>query len=363
MVNLMRILPVLLLIAALPGTVRADDPYTVVAHYYTWYGGERNPHWPNGVAHRPWIGYYNSGNSDVARQQIDLAARYGVDVFGVEWSGIEAPGHLNFRSGFLKAPNLDRIRFCIVYDTFVRFFRERSTPLYFNFNDPVIREAFVSDLVYLARQYFGHKSYFKLEGRPVVQFYLARAFSGEFPSALQEARARIRELGWDPYFVGDSLFFGKNDLYIISQFDAATSYSIYPDQPGRSAIQSTGDLADAARPFYWNFLSQLSDLLVPGRRKAVDVQPGVLPQFDARVARRTPVALLAKDRSEVVKMFRVAREIVDAKASGSNVVWITSWNEWHEGTSIEPTVTGGKKYPGGNYGYDFLEAVAEVFNR
>ena len=105
---------------------------------------------------------------------------------------------------------------------------------------------------------------------------------------------------------------------------------------------------------------QLRNLRVEGRSEFVQVQPGVIPQFDARVARQTPVALLAQNKQEVVEMFKVAREIADASGS-PKVIWITSWNEWHEGTAIEPTVTGGAKYPGGNYGYDFLEAVSEVF--
>lgn len=359
----MRITLVLLAVLALAPALHAEDPYTVVAHYYSWYGGAGNPHWPDGVAHKPWIGYYHSGDPDVARRQIDLAVRYGVDVFAVGWTGIDTPGEKKFRSGLLKAPNLNRIRFCMVYDSLSRLRGERSQPLYFDFNDPTVRQTFISDLVYLARQYFGNASYFKIDGRPVLKFYLARRFFGEFPSALDEARRQIRVLGWDPYLVGDSLFYGANDLYIVSRFDAATSYNLDNDDLRRTGITTTGTLADSIRPFYWNFLYQLRDIPAPGHGKPVDLQPGVIPQFDARVARRTSIALLAQNKDEVVKMFRVAKEIVDAKTSGPRVVWITSWNEWHEGTAIEPTVISGPKYPGGNYGYDFLEAVSEVFGQ
>jgi hypothetical protein len=41
-----------------PALEQKNNPYTVVAYYYPWYGGSDNPHWPMGVAHRPWIGYY-----------------------------------------------------------------------------------------------------------------------------------------------------------------------------------------------------------------------------------------------------------------------------------------------------------------
>ena len=361
MVILMSKRLAILLLVVVSGVCAGESPYIVAAHYYAWYGGSENPHWPDGVAHRPWIGYYYSGDPKVARQQIDLAVRYGVNVFAVGWTGINSPSEKKFRSGLLKAPNLNRIQFCMVYDSLNRLRGERSQPLYFDFNDPAVRQTFISDMVYLARQYFGNPSYFKIQGRPVLKFYLARRFFGEFPSALEEARRQIRALGWDPYLVGDSLFYGRNDLFVISQFDAATAYNVNNDELRRSGITTTGKMADAVGPFYWNFLYQLRDVMVPGRGIPVDVQPGVIPQFDARKSRETSLALLAQNKAEVVRMFRVARDVLDAKASAPRVVWITSWNEWHEGTAIEPTETGGPKYPGGNYGYDFLEALSEVF--
>jgi hypothetical protein len=220
---------------------------------------------------------------------------------------------------------------------------------------------FISDLVHIARNYFKNPAYFKIQGRPVIKFYVARRYYGEFPSALAEARRRIRDLGYDPYLVADSLFYGRNDLYVASQFDAATAYNIYSDELRQDGITTTGLLAGAIRPWYWNFLYQLRNLRVQGRSSFVQLQPGIIPQFDARVARKTTTALLAQSKEEVVEIFKVGRELANAAGGPERVIWITSWNEWHEGTAIEPTVTGGPKYPGGNYSYDFLEAVSEVF--
>jgi glycoprotein endo-alpha-1,2-mannosidase len=337
------------------------DPYTVVAYYYPWYGGTENPHWPQGVAHEPWIGYYYSGSRAVVKQQIELARRYGVDAFAVSWPGIDTPGEKRFKSGFLKAPNLSQIRFCILYETLLRLGERGASPPRFNFNDVEIRQKFISDLVYIAKEYFGNPSYFKIQDRPVINFYFAGGFYGEFPSALDEARQQIRTLGWNPYFVADSMFYGRNDLYITSQFDAATTYNVYATGLDREGIRTTGELALSLRPLFWNFQYQLRDLVVEGKKINVDFQPGVIPQFDARVRRSNPnSALLARSKEEVKQIFLVAREILDSK-SGPKVVWVTSWNEWHEGTAIEPTISGGPKYPGGNYGYDFLEALSEVF--
>src|SRR5262245_39576073 len=147
------------LLFAASGKTQQQDKYIVAAHYYAWYGGSINPHWPDGVAHRPWLGYYSSASPDIVRRQIDLATQYGVDVFAVGWTGIDSASEKKFRAGFLHAPNLNKIRFCMVYDSLGRLRGERSQPLYFDFNDPSVRDTFVADLAHLAKNYFNHPSY------------------------------------------------------------------------------------------------------------------------------------------------------------------------------------------------------------
>jgi len=248
-----------------------------------------------------------------------------------------------------------------VYDSSLRLVGDLGASRNFDFNDPKIRQEFISDMLYIANHYFNHPSYFKVDGRPVVKIYLARRYGGEFATAIQEARQEIKKLGWNPYFVADSLFYGRNDLFIISQFDAATSYNIFSSAVFSQGIDTTGKLTASIRPLYWNFLYQLRNLTVAGTTTPVDFQPGVIPQFDARNAREIDTALLAQSKQEVVDMFRLAKQITDEKRSGQKIIWVTSWNEWHEGTAIEPTITGGPKYPGGNFGFDFVEALSEVF--
>lgn len=336
-----------------------ERPYTVGAYYYSWYGGADNPHWPSGVAHKPWLGYYQSASPDTARKQIDVAARYGVDVFSVSWTGIGSPSERKFKAGLLQASNLSSIRFSILYESSIRL-AQGSAPI--DFNIPKTRDLFVSDMVYLARTYFGNPSYFKIDGRPVVSFYITRTFRGEFPPVLTEARRQIKALGYDVYLIGDSLAYGRNDLYIMSQFDAVTNYSLFAlDLPARG-IENTAQLADATRPMFWNFQYLIRDLKVGTSGKSVDFQPGVIPQFDARTRRGNDAAVLAQSKDDVKHMLQMAKEFLDAKTSGNKIVWITSWNEWHEGTSIEPTIDNGPKYPGGNFGWDFVEAVSEVFS-
>jgi hypothetical protein len=43
------------------------------------------------------------------------------------------------------------------------------------------------------------------------------------------------------------------------------------------------------------------------------------------------------------------------------IVWLNTFNNWAETTTVEPTKSTGAKYPAGDYGYDMLNAVRDVF--
>lgn len=48
-------------------------------------------------------------------------------------------------------------------------------------------------------------------------------------------------------------------------------------------------------------------------------------------------------------------------SQGWRLVWLNTWNDWQETTTFEPTADEGPKYPAGNYPFDMLEVVREVF--
>ena len=91
----------------------------------------------------------------------------------------------------------------MVYDSLSRLGGERGQTLFIDFNDEGVRQKFIGDLVHIARSYFSNPSYFRIQGRPVIKFYIARRFFGEFPSAFAEARKQIHATVFDKTFFGD----------------------------------------------------------------------------------------------------------------------------------------------------------------
>ncbi|MBI3739838.1 MAG: hypothetical protein HY258_12390, partial [Chloroflexi bacterium] len=48
-------------------------------------------------------------------------------------------------------------------------------------------------------------------------------------------------------------------------------------------------------------------------------------------------------------------------SQGWKLIWLNTWNNWPETTTFEPTAAEGPKYPAGNYQFDFLEVIRDVF--
>ena len=108
---------------------------------------------------------------------------------------------------------------------------------------------------------------------------------------------------------------------------------------------------------------QLTGLRVAGREELVNFQPAWAPQYDERYVRtERPTYVPATSKDQVVAMAMVARKHAQpVGSSGQKLVWLNTWNCWGETTTVEPTANLGSKYPAGNYQFDMLEVVREVF--
>jgi hypothetical protein len=95
----------------------------------------------------------------------------------------------------------------------------------------------------------------------------------------------------------------------------------------------------------------------------VNFQPAWAPQFDNRKFDfNHPIYVPARSKDQVTAMAMVARKYAEpVGSSGQKLIWINTWNDWAETTTIEPTANLGTKYPAGNYQFDMLEVVRDVF--
>ena len=306
------------------------------------------------------------------RQQIEWATTYGVDAFSIEWTTPRGvPGSLEevLDDNFLKAPTLSKVRWCIFYDLVLRIQQTPGLKVDFSngmdFNNPDVYNTFVSDFGHFSEKYFGQKQYLKIDGRPVLYIWGTWNAKGRFTDAFKEARQNAASKGYDVYLVGDIILKNGFSPKLASVYDANTNFLFFTaDSPPTKDI---GQAAVQLDKILTGWEAKTSSLKVDGRQDKVIVQPGFAPQFDNRSLaqanhEQSSIYIPAMSKDQVTAMAEVVRKHAHpAGNSGMKLIWLNTWNNWPETTTFEPTTNLGPKYPAGNYAFDMVEVIRDVF--
>jgi hypothetical protein len=378
--TLMAAACVSLLSASAHGQSSIENEYLITASYYPWYYPER---WnytecvagllrTNLVpAQQPVLGAYSSADSAVINRHIEWCSENGINVLMIEYI---RPGDFIdtvLTKHFLKSPRINDIYFTFLYDWAIVFPN-------FTVDDAKITQA-VSHFNYIADTYFAHPRYLKIKnGRPVIFIYVTRALTPanmvqKLASAL---RAAMQAKGYDIYLVGDEYFFLSTPQSSKLQYwDAIFGYDVYaskggyPDSTGYLSIISSSQSA---------YKQTASATTVLGKTTKVAFIPSCMPGFNDRAIRRTcanhPALARRKNKNAAEgSMFQTAfGDISFAHLDTAvNMISITSFNEWHEDTQLEPTFvssatffdnsTTGTQYTQGilheGYGMKYLDII------
>jgi hypothetical protein len=312
---------------------------------------------------------YDSADPAVIKQQIDWATAYGVDAFSLEWTTPrEVPGSLenNIDDAFLKAPNLDKIRWCIFYDFELRLMQTPGLKVDLshgvNFNDPNVASTFVADFDHFAQKYFNQPQYLKIDGRPVVYVWGTWNAQGNFADAFKQAREKVQARGFDVFLVGDIIRADTFNPKLAAAYDADTNF-VFLIQGLPTWPKDEGKAAVAVDQVLGKWQENIKGLKVTGRQENVVLEPGFAPQFDNRLFSPTnSIYTPALSKDQVTAMAQVVRKYAQPVGSqGWKLVWLNTWNDWAETTTFEPTINQGPKYPAGNYQFDMLEVVRDTF--
>ncbi len=336
----------------------------VGAYYYLWNpenfsGGTLRAHLI--PPQQPPAAQVDSSNPATAARDIATARRAGIDFFAVDWwpydPGYSGRNYLQADSAmkdFLAAPDLGRIKFAMFYEAWNLGFDpvRESTPVSFQ-----MELHFDSDMLSFARHYFANRSYLRIRGRPVVFLYLTRTLTGNVAAMIQGARTALEAHGYDPYFIGDEVYWRVTPEALnpsgpvltttpqvsrIEQFDAVTSYTMYFGDPD----PTFGPIADfTGYPGTTNIVADEKRLLHEYRAATggrVPVIPDVGPGFNDRGFRLAtnhpaqPRQWLPGEgpASTLDHLFReVAIPELDPTLP---MVMVTSWDDWNEDTAVEP---------------------------
>lgn len=300
---------------------------------------------------KPVLGWYDEGQVNIAEQHIDMMANHGIDfvIYDWYWGKGNTPQLDHALNAYLKAENRNRLKFTILWAN--------------HSSVPSSKSQFESMVDYWISNYFSSKQFLQIDGKPVVYIFSmdrlrdnAKTFGEKSDGLLALAREKARAAGYAGiYFVGgtEASNYWVKDHVPEAGYDALTAYNYHfsasPDPvQNRVASHSFIEL-DQMYASQWSWLIKNSP--VP---YFVPVSSG----WDMRPwggSRDTLHDNSSSTPETFLEHLRKARGVIDANPEKTRrTVIICCWNEFGEGSYIEPT----KKM-----GFRYLDVVKQVFGK
>ena len=330
--------------------------------------GHRQPKVPS------W-GYEDESKPEVFAKKIAAAADHGLTHFLFDWYWYDGPflnGALD--SGYLQAHNSHRLKFALMWanhDWFDIQPAKLHGPGALLHPGAVNRETFESLTDHVIERYFKHRCYWKVDDKPYFSIYelyrFVRGLGG--PGAAREAldnfRAKAQRAGFAGLHLnaitwGVQILPGEEKIQNIRQLlaalglDSVTSYVWIhhvelPDFPVTSYAYALGKMQN-----YWSQIGAEAGLpYFPNVTMGWDASPRTC-QSDSFINRSYPFmpTLGGNTPGAFETALRAAKSYLDQNPSAQRTLTLNAWNEWTEGSYLEPDAVSGMAY---------LDAIKRVF--
>lgn len=310
------------------------DDYLTGVYYYPWYGFHK---WSGEYTRDylvpkqpPLLGEYSNRDEEILCQHLDWMEQYGIDFFVSSWWGQDSEEDIVLKDYIMDLLNNRSIKFTIYYE----LLKDGTSANGEVYVDEAREDILVNDFFYIANNYFDHPNFLHVNGKPVVFLYACRALSGNYVEAFNRIRNELNNIGYDLYLIGDEMHWGNPSLSHISILDGISPYLMYGFSTHQGYPLDVGFYADISRKTL-----QWEDSC---HNVGKDLIPNVHPGFNDRGIRQnthyaSPRQYTngAEYGSSFEEYIKVMRTFVDPDL---RMIMITSWNEWHEDTQIEPTI-------------------------
>jgi hypothetical protein len=323
----------------------------------------------------PLWGYTDESDPKVMEKKIAAAADHGIDAFIFDWYYYDDGPFLErpIDRGFLKADNNGRVKFAFMWanhDWTELHPYKKGSPQPVLYPGRVTPKTFENICDHVIKDYFSHPSYWKIDGKPYFSFYDLTRLLESFGSvkdtrgALDAFRAKARAAGlpglhlnavaWgQPVLPGEKAPVDSAALVRDLGFDSVTSY-VWVHHAGLPHQQTDYNEARDAYFKYWDDAEKKFGVpYYPNVTMGWDPSPRC-DQGDTLDNSGYPFTNTISCNTP--ERFRAALELTKrrllANPNGPRILNINCWNEWTEGSYLEPDTVNGFKY---------LEGVRDVF--
>lgn len=371
------------------------DGITVAAYYFpnyhqdsrnTYYHGSGWTEWElvkNAVPrfanhHQPNVpawGYTDEANPVQMAQKINAAADNGIDAFIFDWYMYEDGPFLDrgIDQGFLKAENCERIKFALMWANhdwvdIHPYTKEAEQKLLYPGMVSPERFEEISDFV--VEKYFTKPNYWKIDGKAYFSIYDIQKFVEGFGSleATKAAMDRMRKkakaeglkgvhwnlVAWGkPILPVEKAPSNTSDLIKMLGFDSSTSY-VWIHHVSLPETQTDFNYVRDAYFKHWRKAKEDYEVpYYPNVTMGWDPTPRCDLNSEWEPVGYPFMNTIGNNTPENFKMaLQMTKEKLLADPSGPRILNINCWNEWTEGSYLEPDTVHGMAY---------LRAIQDVF--
>ena len=323
----------------------------------------------------PLWGYTDEKDPKVMEQKIKAASEYGIDCFIFDWYMYEDGPFLNrcIDEGFLKAKNVDKIKFALMWanhDWVEIHPYTRGTKQKLLYPGKVSPQKFEEIGNILISQYFTQSNYWKIDGKPYFSVYDIQKFIEGFGSieATKTAMDRLNQkaiaaglkgIHWNmvawgrPILPVEKISADFPNLMKLLGFDSATSY-VWIHHANLPDRQTDYNLVRHQYMEHWDKAkSEYPIPYFPNVSMGWDSSPRCDLKSEWGNFGYPFMNIIGNNTPEnFKKALQTTKDKLLSDPNGPRIMNINCWNEWTEGSYLEPDTKN-------KYGY--LEAVKSVF--
>lgn len=377
-----------LLSGAMVFAVRAETnaPVTVVSYYFGNYhpGDPRNvqtkgvgwsewelvknakPRFPgHQQPHVPLWGYQDESDPAVMANKINAAADHGISAFIFDWYYYNDGPFLDrpIDRGFLQATNNARLKFAFMWanhDWHDMQPYHRGEPAKLLYPGRVTPETFGKICDHVIQDYFSRSNYWRIDGKPYFSIYEANTLVSCFDSvaatraALDQFRAKAKAAGL-PGLHLNGVDWGCNNRQLAHDLglDSITSY-VWVHHAGLPEMATDYNVArDQYFDFWAKAATNFGVPFIPNVTMGWDPSPRA---DQSQTFDNSGYPFMHTIKNNTPENFRAALELAKqrllAEPNGLRILNLNCWNEWTEGSYLEPDSV---------HGFQYLDAVKTVF--
>lgn len=315
----------------------------------------------------PLWGYEDESDPAAMQRKITAATKHGISNFIFDWYHYDDGTFLSraLDEGFLGAPNPERMTFCLMWanhDWFDIFPAKPGVDPELHYPGKITPATFEKITDHLIEKYFSRPNHFRIGGKPFFSVYhldtLVESFGGEreLAKGLEGMRRRVEKAGLPGIHLnaigwclgslkGEKPRSSPFDFAADLGFDSATSYVwVHHVDVQRGDFNEYQQMADSYFAMYEEARDNCRIPVFPNVTMGWDPSPRTDPESGWQPS-VYPFSRVLQGNTPEAFGGAVQRAIeAVAPVYGEKIITLNAWNEWTEGSYLEPDTVHGMAY-------------------